>query len=90
MDSSSSAPKASCRVAPTQSSIWLTRLAPMSALVTIGLRRTHASAIWASDWPRARATSFSRLALATTSCVMLAGRRNLGSWPARILVGASG
>ncbi len=71
------------RVAPTQSSTWLTRLAPMSALVTVLCRNTHASAICASVWPRDCARSFSFFVFASTASVMSAGRRNLGSWPAR-------
>ena len=63
---SSSPVKFRLRVAPTQSSTWLTRLAPMSALVTAPCRSTHASAICASVCPRDCARSFSFFVFAST------------------------
>ena len=72
---SSSEVKGAESSAPTFSMICSGRLAPISAEVTTGSRSTHASAICASDCPRAAAISFSAAIFASLSSVMLPGFR---------------
>ena len=85
ISASSSAESSSLSSAATFASSCSTLLAPMSADVIRGSRSVHASASWASDWPRRAAISFSARIRASASSVSRSGESELVLRRARAL-----